>query len=525
MDTSNDALPHVFIPSKGRADQRIATWHLLLADGVSFTVVVEPQDRDAYVARLSELQPVGAGGAPCWAVEVLPEAERGVSYVRNHIVASLAPRSGWFWIVDDDIKAFVTFRDRKRVPLAAHDMFRRVLHRMQRFPAAALFSLEYERFGYQYGDDDVRLNSYNNIAVLLNRQRIPPGVEYRGRLREDYDFTLQLIRHGCTTVRFKNLAFCAPCMSKAPGGMTPFYKSQHAAIRRENTEFVARWPSVAVEQEKGSEANGTKRFDVHVAWIRLDVTRGSDPVAVLTSSVPLAAAPKSRCVVGRRKKRRRGAYCDSEAESESTTTGGSGSGGDEASDGGGAFPEVGAKQAARRPRRPPAERRKKVEPGWFGWEMVPFRNVPLAFAEAMGFVEITSTVKLGDDVCVIPIECDMPALLVGTVVEISRVGSALRFSVCPCRRVYGRNSGLRCVVATHCFAVPEDHHFAEVELERAFELARDDGSALLVQLAPDACEAPASGVSPPAPNEVAAARDEPVPATPLSAAASLPPAL
>jgi hypothetical protein len=96
------ALP-IFIPSKGRSDQRLGTWAILESSQVPFTVVVEPQECADYLRRfgLEEPTPASEIRARCEAgiappslatVCCLPANGRGVAFVRNFILHELAPR-------------------------------------------------------------------------------------------------------------------------------------------------------------------------------------------------------------------------------------------------------------------------------------------------------------------------------------------------------------------------------------------------------------------------------------------------
>ncbi|CAG9583769.1 conserved hypothetical protein [Leishmania major strain Friedlin] len=177
----------------------------------------------------------------------------------------------------------------------------------------ACFSLEYNRFALDTAPDTLSVNSYNNIACLFNyallhnppqMRYFPPGVPhvrrpedalvgyldhsmlwYRFAVREDYDFTLQLIARGLHTLRFRSIAFDVPQMMKVRGGMTDYYRNCHEEIRQQNDRFVLQWPAVAQHWVKGKE--GSRRDDIRVRWDLLSPARTKHPGAFLYLSAPL----------------------------------------------------------------------------------------------------------------------------------------------------------------------------------------------------------------------------------------------
>ncbi|KAG5464069.1 hypothetical protein LSCM1_00249 [Leishmania martiniquensis] len=179
--------------------------------------------------------------------------------------------------------------------------------------STACFSLEYNRFALDTAPDTLSVNSYNNIACLFNYALLhnppqvrffPPGVPhvrrpedalvgyldhsmlwYRFAVREDYDFTLQLIARGLYTLRFRSIAFDVPQMMKVRGGMTDYYRNCHDEIRQQNDRFVLQWPAVAQHWVKGKEGN--RRDDIRVRWDLLSPARVKHPGAFLYLSNPL----------------------------------------------------------------------------------------------------------------------------------------------------------------------------------------------------------------------------------------------
>ena len=267
------ALP-IFIPSKGRAEGKRCTWHLLRESNLPHTIVVEPQEYEWYVKQLRGDSP---SSSSLTSVVQLPENNKGVIYVRNYILRSLAPDSGWFWIIDDDIESFYALqqRDFKVVPVDArtalslanpHDA-------VQVQPGTCLIGLEYHQF---MGRLDFRrsepyiVDSYVNICVCMNRALLPSGpqgedLSYRFPIREDYDMCLQIIAQGGHVFRYRCVGFRAPAMGTKPGGMTEFYQKQKALIHACNLKMEQLWsPGICAECVKGS--GKTQRKDLRINW-------------------------------------------------------------------------------------------------------------------------------------------------------------------------------------------------------------------------------------------------------------------
>ncbi|KEG13371.1 hypothetical protein DQ04_01041010 [Trypanosoma grayi] len=256
----------------------------------------------------------------------LPLSDQGISYVRNYILRELVPAAfadaattasspslplspggeKWYWVMDDDIQRFHIAQDNKNHAISPRQLFTEVYARIHQLHAnvcdmrnIAIFSLEYARYAYTYGDKDMALNSYNNIASLYRYDLIPPNCAYRFRIREDYDFTLQLILYGLKTARFRNLSFDVPGMAEASGGMTEYYKTQKEDIRKQNKLFVEAWPAVAQECIKGKGA--LEREDIRVRWDLLHPKKSADPSATLQSRTPLLTKrkkPQPRTIAG-----------------------------------------------------------------------------------------------------------------------------------------------------------------------------------------------------------------------------------
>ena len=92
------------------------------------------------------------------------------------------------------------------------------------------------------GDDDVAINSYNNIAILVRYSKLPQV--FIDSAFANYDFTLQIIAAGGTTIRFRNLS--TQCLLwRSQTADDEYYAKQQADIKNQNQQFIAMWPSVS----------------------------------------------------------------------------------------------------------------------------------------------------------------------------------------------------------------------------------------------------------------------------------------
>ncbi len=249
---TNDLWP-ILVPSKGRPT--CPTSKILSAAGVPHAVVVEPQDNYTYAGQLST-------HAELWQ---LPENNQGIAYVRNWIkdrMTNLGAR--WYWMLDDDITQ--TYLAEEIEGLTSRRLVKRdpalVLARAQgvflSVGQVAQGALEYGQFSWSAKKDHAI--GYCDVAVAINTVR-SQGARYRAEmnLKEDRDFTLQLLTAGYLTVRASHCAFQAPKNGSNQGGLYDQYRAglEEQASRR----MEAAWPGICKFQPKKDG-----RPDVKINW-------------------------------------------------------------------------------------------------------------------------------------------------------------------------------------------------------------------------------------------------------------------
>lgn len=240
----------IYVPSKGRAgtSQLLARFGELLVDAI--TVVVEPQEFLAYRAAYPKL-----------CLEQLIGNNGGITFARRSVTA-LARKRGhrWFWMMDDDITGFYRTVGNKCV---RHPAFEVLCEAQQiSLPNVAQIALEYQQFSWS-AKQPIAVNSYCDVCVAI-RTEATVKHDYRPvDLKEDRDFTMQLIQGGWTTVRCRQLAFSCPKNGSNKGGLFEEYAQpgrEVAAVEK----LCGLWPWCCTRQVK---PNG--RIDAKIDWKRI----------------------------------------------------------------------------------------------------------------------------------------------------------------------------------------------------------------------------------------------------------------
>lgn len=229
----------VYVPSKGRAETASTPRH------VDCTLVVEPQDADAYQARFAR-------------VLVLPENNQGLAYVRNYILSlNTAP----FWMIDDDVTGFYQRVGTRMVRVESVTALETAERLLTSVPHVAQGALEYQQFAWAT-KRDYALNGYCDVCVYINPAYARNVAAYVASLvpKEDRDFTLQLLSAGYRTMRVQCFAFSAPKNGSNEGGLKPVY--DNASIERAAVDALCvKYPGIVTPQIKSDG-----RYDAKINW-------------------------------------------------------------------------------------------------------------------------------------------------------------------------------------------------------------------------------------------------------------------
>lgn len=231
----------IFIPSKGRPDS--STARLLAEAGLPFTIVVEPQDKKAY------------RGLP---LATLDRNDAGIAFVRNWIKERVG--DGWYWMLDDDIEKFYETKNGRNHRVTAADAIRGAESLFAGDDTVAQAALEYQQFAWS-ATKPIKYGGYCDVAVCIHAGRARM-CRYRTEvaLKEDRDFTLQLLASGYRTARVCKYSFSAPKNGSNAGGLQAEYSvdGKEAAASRKMCQL---WPGICTPITKNDG-----RRDVKINW-------------------------------------------------------------------------------------------------------------------------------------------------------------------------------------------------------------------------------------------------------------------
>lgn len=220
-------------------------------DGLPYEVIVEPREEGLYRA---------AGHAH---VVVLPENGRGLAYSRNFGLDRAADLD-WYWLLDDDIKAFYTWGKGKTTKRCSAEDALLAAQQLAR-PGVGQVSLDYQQFIWSatkpFSVNSYQDNAVGNAAGVLTRL----GVRYDESfsLKVDRDFSIQCVYRGLDVVRRTDFAFHTPTDGTITGGLQADYALD--GFEKDNSRRLAeKWPWCVVPVTK---PNG--REDAKIFWKRI----------------------------------------------------------------------------------------------------------------------------------------------------------------------------------------------------------------------------------------------------------------
>lgn len=234
----------IFIPTKGRADT-ISTIGPLLDSRLNFTLVVEPQDEEAYRAKFPNADYL-----------VLDRNDAGIGFARQSILNHCrAMGIQWYWSIDDNIHGF--YQGQNKCSARAALSFAESL--TASYGNLGIVGLDYQQFGFR-ANNAYSVNRYAYCCTLINAN---VGIDYRSYFdtKEDVDYLLQLLISGFNSILVHKYAMDKAAMGTTTrGGLSEAYrqKRDHEAAARIASEY----PFVELVEKK----NG--RLDAKIAWRR-----------------------------------------------------------------------------------------------------------------------------------------------------------------------------------------------------------------------------------------------------------------
>jgi len=232
----------IFIPSKGRWESRL-TMKALDRMGVSYTVVVEPQERDQYVKA------IGADR-----LLVTPHRDKGLTVTRNWIwdyARDLgAPR---FWTMDDNLQQFYRLNNNTKIKIQTGSFLCAMEDFTDRYINVPVSGMHYEQFiQRRVRQPPFMLNRrvYSNMLIQTDF-RDPRGKPYRNECfyNDDTDLCLRILKDGNCTILFNAFLIDKSVTMTVKGGNTPVYQGDGRwkmaeELRRKHpdvTKIVRKW--------------------------------------------------------------------------------------------------------------------------------------------------------------------------------------------------------------------------------------------------------------------------------------------
>lgn len=263
----------IFICSKGRYDRTSATWEVLYKAGVPCTVVVEPNEQEAYLRATTKFRSLVS-------VKILPASNQGIGFSRHCVLRRFAEGGKFNIMMDDDITDFgeVTKKPLKFQIASASVVLRKFADasaKMQKDdPSIVLFGMNQTVWCARSKKISVSENTGGcNVVVGFDPSKIPQAIDYRIDIHEDRDFALQVLAAGLQYRKFNHFSYTAPMMGKAgKGGLTPIYKDKKE-VEKQNEKFLSLWPANIVYREMNKEDNNGLH-PIAVKW--KNVVRGTN---------------------------------------------------------------------------------------------------------------------------------------------------------------------------------------------------------------------------------------------------------
>lgn len=233
----------IYIPSKGRASNCM-TALILQADGIDFTIAVEPQDYKEYLKHF-----------PAENLFKLSKNDQGIAYSRNAILKLSRKRGeSHHWQMDDDIRKFMIRKDNKNTkvtPSYSIKAVEKVFDAYDDGPGGlGMIAHRYTSFAFSC-KTELSINKNPCSSFLLRNDM---RAKWHKDTVVDADFALQVLNEGWSTlITNRHLIDTVPPMKQA-GGLTD---SEYAGDGRFNrfTKLSNDWPGCfTVKRDKDGKA-------------------------------------------------------------------------------------------------------------------------------------------------------------------------------------------------------------------------------------------------------------------------------
>lgn len=203
----------VYVISKGRWEKRL-TAAALERLGISFHIVVEPQEFDRYASEMDyrkiltlPFSNLGQGSIPAR------------NWVWEHALSTGAARH---WILDDNMDGFYRLHENLKRKVVDCNPFTPVEDFVDRYTNVAISGMQYEFFANRRSKMPPYVLNTRVYSCILIKNDIP--YRWRGRYNEDTDLSLRALKDGWCTVLFNAfLAKKMPTMTMEGGNTNELY--------------------------------------------------------------------------------------------------------------------------------------------------------------------------------------------------------------------------------------------------------------------------------------------------------------
>lgn len=214
----------IYVISKGRWESRL-TVKSLDECGLSYRVVIEPQEYDSYAAVIAPER-----------LLVLPFSNLGQGSIpaRNWVWEhSIGEGHERHWILDDNINHFFRLYRGRRYYVRSGATFAAAEDFVDRYENVALAGMQYKMFAPEKNASKLPpflLNTRIYSCILIKNDIADPnGAPYRwrGRYNEDTDLSLRVLKDGwCTVLFYAFLAGKMPTMQMRGGNTDELYTAE-----------------------------------------------------------------------------------------------------------------------------------------------------------------------------------------------------------------------------------------------------------------------------------------------------------
>lgn len=228
----------IYVISKGRSDCCL-TAKFLIKDGVQFTLVIEPQEENAY--RLA-----GYGQY----LLLLPFSNLGLGSIpARNFVWEHAKAAGFerHWIIDDNIREFWRRSKAQRVRCSSVPCLSAAEDFTDRYENVAITGFNYFMFipeGAPCAPFVLNVHVYSCMLIKNSLE-----FRWRGRYNEDTDLCLQVLSAGWCTILFNAFAILKmPTMTMKGGNTAELYQGDGRLTMARSLE--RQWPGVVTTQRR-----------------------------------------------------------------------------------------------------------------------------------------------------------------------------------------------------------------------------------------------------------------------------------